>query len=204
MELTKNDICAFDECSVLHLCEIIIPKNYRLFCNDKEKICFEHFNKLNSLIIKINTLGSRPFMFKPYSSLDNNLLTASNNLLENNNLDPSKIKMGRVLKQEIIDQIKEFMLFLKINFQFIEKSEDFSDILEFFKNNEKELTKEKNIPEEDDCKILAGYINFALEGNKFLISEDEHFWRYKDLILENYNINIIEEWNCHLLGSDTQ
>ena len=77
MKLAAEDICAFDECSILHLCSITIPKNYRIFCS-KDIIHFENFKKLDNLIKNIKELNTFPFMFNPCKGLDNNLLTALN------------------------------------------------------------------------------------------------------------------------------
>ncbi|PIN72146.1 hypothetical protein COV21_03095, partial [Candidatus Woesearchaeota archaeon CG10_big_fil_rev_8_21_14_0_10_45_5] len=66
-----------------------------------------------------------------------------------------------------------------------------------FVENERQLKKEKNIPEDDDFKIIAGYINAFDENCKLFITEDEHFWGYSDLISSNFKINVIKEWECH-------
>ena len=39
-----------------------------------------------------------------------------------------------------------------------------------------------------------------ISGNKYLISENEHFQGYSDLILKNFNIYVVKEWECHTLS----
>jgi hypothetical protein len=87
----------------------------------------------------------------------------------------------------------------------IPKAKDFKHIKDFFKKNERPLKKARqarytNIPEDDDCQILAGLIGFPASGTKFLVSQDEHFWGYADLILGEYGIQVVKEWECHTLA----
>lgn len=56
------------------------------------------------------------------------------------------------------------------------------------------------MPQDDDLKIIAGYFKYDCDENKYLISEDEHFWGYADLILKNFNIYVVKEWECHALN----
>ena len=69
-----------------------------------------------------------------------------------------------------------------------------------FENNLLKLNKEDNMPQDDDLKIIAGYCKYECSGNKYLITEDEHFWGYADLIIKNFNIHTVKEWECHTLN----
>lgn len=76
---------------------------------------------------------------------------------------------------------------------------DIASIKLFFIRHERKLKKERNLPEDDDLEIIAGYVGYDCSGEKHLISQDEHFWRYKDLISNEFRIIVTEEWNCDKL-----
>ncbi|MFH0752871.1 MAG: hypothetical protein V1914_04750 [archaeon] len=197
MEISEKNTYAFDECSVLHLCKIEIPGSFRVFCDNKEEIAAKNFEKLSSFIALLNTNKIAPYRFIPDDMLNNNLLNSMNGLIETNGINVTMLP--DVFKMQLIDQVQEFFNSLS-NFEFIHKKEDYTAIKEFFKINERRLSKSErgysNIPEPDDCKILAGFIEHQSEGDKFLITEDEHFWGYTDLIKEAYNVQVIPEWEC--------
>ena len=108
-----------------------------------------------------------------------------------------------LLRSEITSSVQNFVKSAKEDYHKIKKSDSFGDVKQFFEDNKRKLKKSEkgysNIPEDGDCSILKGLIDFETDGNKFLVSEDEHFWRYKDPILNNFQINVIEEWNCHFI-----
>ena len=49
--------------------------------------------------------------------------------------------------------------------------------------------------------IISAYSDYDCEGIKYFISEDEHFWGYDDLIKEEYDIDVVKEWECRRLIS---
>ena len=97
-------------------------------------------------------------------------------------------------------QLKNFINSTINEYETIEKDDNINAIKEIFQNNERGLKKETNIPEDDDMKIIAGYKKYECEGKKYFITEDEHFWGYSDLILDHFNIHVIEEWKCNLIN----
>ena len=82
----------------------------------------------------------------------------------------------------------------------IVKDKKIDGIKQIFEGNLRELSKKDSIPQDDDLKIIAGYYKYECDGNKYLITEDEHFWGYSDLILKNFNIYVVKEWECHTLN----
>lgn len=203
MVLSKENIYAFDECSIIHLCEIRIPESHRVFCKNKEILTYRNFSELSKFTNKLKENKISIYKFIP-SSFENNLIKSVNNLLLDNNLNIQML--GRVFKTEINEQITEFLENLE-GFEDILKSDNIVKIKQLFCDNERELKKFRrgysNVPEDDDCKILKGFLNYRTSGEKFLITEDEHFFGYSDLIYSNFAITIIEESQCAVLISDS-
>jgi len=193
MASANNNTYAFDECSILHLCEIKINNAFVNFFS-KDKLTHRNHSKLKSFIGKLDFKGISKYRFEPLN-LGINIIKFAEELLakEGNQITI----LGQTLKSQITDQLEEFSEDMMINFKKILKDENIGSIKELFINNEKELKRSKNIPEDDDLKVIAGYYNFNCEGKKYLISEDEHFWGYDDLIFDNFNIKIVKEWECH-------
>lgn len=191
--ISKNDTIAFDECSILHLCEIIIPTSFKKFFS-KEKLVHKNFSKLNQLINKLEFGNISKYRFLPLNLETNIIKTANEYLAKEGN---QVLILGSILKAQILDQLKDFVEDKINDFEKIDKDNNIDSIKKIFLDNEKELKKESNIPEDDDLAILAGFNKFISVGRKFLISEDEHFWGYSDLIKDNCRINVIKEWECH-------
>ncbi len=61
----------------------------------------------------------------------------------------------------------------------------------------KSLKKKETFLKMMELSIISGYCAFSCDGEKYLVSEDEHFWGYSSLIKDNFNIIIIKEWECN-------
>ena len=194
--ISHDDIVAFDECSVLNTCEIKLEPTYKM-CFGKEKLTHKNYHKLKSLIETLNHNGIPKYTFEP-SSFDNKAIYVFNGLIEE---EGDKWKwLGETFKAKVIEQLENFRDEIKNSFNMIPKHNNIAHIKQKFIDDPKQLTKGKNnIPGDDDCKIIAGYSNFKCNGVKYLISQDEHFWGYKDTISSEFHIKVIEEWTCHKL-----
>lgn len=196
----RGNTYSFDDCSILNTCKVEIPKAYRIFVG-KDELNSKNFFKLNLLINRLNSLKINKFRFVP-STIKDNIVKVANKLIEDEGINIHRFRnLAYSFKAGVIDQLEQFGENIKDNFEEIKKKEDIDFIKTVFTDNEKELKKEGNIPEDDDLMIIAGYVNYKSEGEKYLITEDEHFWGYKDLILNEFNIIITEEWDCHKLIS---
>src|SRR3989344_2630798 len=164
-----NNSYAFDDCSILNMCVIKIPPSYQCFFS-KDKLSAKNNSKLNVAIQKLNGNKVPKYRFVP-SNIEDNLIKNANQLLEGYNIQI----LGDTLKAQIIEQLQDYYERIKIEFERITKDKDISKIKELFKNNEKQLTKERNIPEDDDFEIISGYYKHNCKGIRHLISEDEHF-----------------------------
>lgn len=194
MVLDNKNIYAFDECSVLKLCIIKIPDAYSGYFEQNVLLQRNH-DKVKKLISALGKANIPRYKFMS-ASLENNMVEAVNQLFEEIGYNGI---LGRAFKGDILEQIEASRNQLENEFINIEKIDNISDIKEIFTQNERELNKEKNIPEDDDMMIIAGYKVFSSIGKKFLISEDEHFWGYQDIILSNFDINVIKEKECLVL-----
>ena len=194
MGIIKNTY-AFDDSSILKLCTISIPASFQIFFQEKI-LTARNYHKLKLLIDKLAGNGVPKFRFVPAENIDDNIIKVANQILEGYNVQ----MLGTVFKVEIIDQLTDFNDQIRKGFREILKDEDVNRIKQIFGNNLRKLSKEDNMPQDDDLKIIAGYYKHACDGNKYLISEDEHFWEYSDLILKNFNIYVVKEWECHTLS----
>jgi len=189
---TNKNAHAFDECSILHLCELKIPNGFTMFF-DKDRLVHKHYSKLKTFVNRLDSKSIPKYRFEPLN-ISYNIVKAANDLLA----AQGEIRMlGMTFKAEIIDQLEEFSEDVMKKFEVILKNEIIDSIKKIFTDNEKKLIKDKNIPGDDDLKIIAGYHDFDSGGKKYLISEDEHFWGYDDLIFNNFNIRVVKEWECH-------
>lgn len=136
--------------------------------------------------------------FVPSENFDENLFRSYNELLgKQGNVQ----MLGTSFKKEMLEQLEKFYEELSKEFMDIEKDENISSIKTFFVDNQRPLTKNPKIPEDDDLKIISAYSNHDCSGKKLFISEDEHFWGYTDLIENEYGFTIVKEWECHRLVS---
>lgn len=186
------NIYSFDDCSILNMCEIEMPKAFKGTIG-KDKLNSKNFTKLNLLISKLK----KKFRFVP-STIKDNIVKTARNLIEQEQLNVQIL--GKVFELQIMEQLDEFSSKIEEDFEEIQKNENINSVKLFFTNNERKLKKERNLPEDDDLMIIAGYVDYASDGEKHLITEDEHFWGYKDLILKEFNITITEERNCNKLA----
>lgn len=193
MGVNKN-IYAFDECSILKLCEIKIPKSHQVFF-DKNILTAKNYSKLKTAVKKLDDNKLLKFRFVPSSNIQGNIIKVANQILEGYSIQ----MLGNTFKAELIEQLVDFNEKVQKDFKEINKDDDIAKVKEIFVNAKRELKKERNIPEDDDLNIIVGYSKYGCDGNKYLISEDEHFWGYSDLILDKFGINIIKEWECHLI-----
>jgi len=185
---------AFDECSILHFCEMEIPAAYQIFFEEQTLTPRNH-NAIKTTIQKLKNNGIMPCRFVPSENLDQNIIKVANQIIMDRGIEISSL--GSTFKAQLVGQLEEFGDKIRENFEEIKKHDEIEHIKQIFIDNEKDLTKSRNIPEDDDLRVIAGYMKHPCEGNKYLISEDEHFWGYKDLILGKFNIRVVEEWKCH-------
>jgi len=195
MTLSSDNRYSFDECSILKLCEIKIPKAYQIFF-DKTTLTAKNYSKLKTALKKLDNHNIPKFRFVPSENIEYNIIKVADQILKGYNIQ----MLGNVFKAEIIGQLEDFNKQIQKEYEEITKDNNIDKTKEIFVNDEKELKKEKNIPEDDDLKIITGYCNYECKGKKYFITEDEHFWGYSDLILENFKIQVIEEWKCHLIA----
>jgi hypothetical protein len=190
MVLQQENSYAFDDCSILHLCHIAIPKTFKIWF-ESDKICPRNYKTLKQFIDKLKDLGISKYRFVP-SNFEANALRMIDDILMNYNVK----LLGDNFKVQVYDQLQEFYETIQGEFIEINKDKNTSQIKDVFIKNELKLSKDGNIPKDDDLSILSGYVLFATKGKKYLISEDEHFWGYGDIILENFNIIITREHTC--------
>lgn len=188
------NLYAFDDCTILHLCEIEIPKAYSFLGNS---LTHPNFKKLKALIEQLESTSIPVFRFVP-SNIEYNIIKVANQLIQRAQIN----LLTDVFRAEVVNQIEEFTQSITTKFKEFDKCEEIAAIKAIFTKNERTLKKEQNIPEDDDLSIIAGYINQQSSGKKYFISEDEHFWGYKDIILREFVIHVIEEWNCLLVLND--
>jgi hypothetical protein len=195
----SDKLYSFDECTVLNSFAITLPSGIaRLY--GKSVLKSRNHDKIATLLSGIRTQGRTPHRFIPSSNLDHHLFLVGEELIETAGLS-SAVMMFKTLKITILDQLNEHLSTIQ-GWATIEKCPDFEDVHDLFISNERPLTKAKrgcsNIPEDDDCKILKGLMKFQTSDDKLLITADEHFWGYKDIIQSVCSIHIVEEWACHL------
>jgi hypothetical protein len=195
MALSTDNIHSFDDCSILHQANIKIPKGFRKFF-DYDYLHHKNFNVLRNLSENLKKRGIKKYRFVP-SNIETNIIKVGNMLLS---------KCGNVsilsitFKSKVLMQLKEFIDLTTNEYEEIIKDDDIGKIKEIFEDNKRELIKERNIPEDDDLKIISGYHKYKCSGYKYLISGDEHFWGYTGLILTEFKIQIVKEWECHLIN----
>lgn len=187
-----SSMFAFDDCSILHLCKVKIPNAYIKLLG-KPSLEHKNFYTLESFQNKLKSKGINKYRFIP-STIEGNIISFADELIQKDKINIHLLP--HAFKSEILNELEAFKNSVNYDFEVIKKSEDFEDVKSMFVDNEKELKKEKNIPEDDDCKIIKGYFEYDSEDSKTIISEDEHFWGYEDLIKEKFQIIVIEEWNC--------
>lgn len=195
MALSTPNVYSFDDCSILHQANIKIPEGFKKFF-DCDSLHHKNFNVLRNLSKNLKKRGIKKHRFVP-SNIETNIIKVGNELLSKCG---NVLILGITFKSKVLLQLKEFIDLTNNEYEEIIKDDDIDKIKEVFVNNEKQLNKDTNIPKDDDLKIIAGYYKYECDGNKYLITEDEHFWGYSDLILKNFNIYVVKEWECHTLS----
>lgn len=192
MGLTNENSYAFDECSILKLCKISIPNSYQVFFREKN-IYPRNYTAVRKLVDSLDHKTIPKHRFVP-ANFESNAIKMVNQIIENK--DYHVQMLGETFRAQILDQIEEFYDKITNIFKDIMKDDDITHIRKVFVDNERNLKKEKNIPEDDDLKIISGYIKFEGVCKKLFITEDEHFLGYSDLLLKNFKINVINESDC--------
>jgi len=164
----------------------------------KKEILPRNHKRLSNLIHKLRTSGIDKYRFVP-GNLEYNTVKVMNEIINDEGLQLHRISIKNLpntFKSEINDQLEQFIDKITTEFKEIEKNKNIKAIKQAFIDNEKKLTREKNIPEDDDLEIISGYVRHAHDGRKKIVSEDEHFWGYAELILNNFDIEVIREREC--------
>lgn len=190
MTLSRANLYSFDDCSIINQCEVkILPAFVSSFGIDK--LCSENFKKLKKLSGELDNKEIPKYRFIP-SNVESNMIKATEKLISQHEIT----FLLDELKENILKQLEDLFKQIVKEYSIIEKADEFSSIQELFIKNERPLKRRGNIPEDDDCKILKALESFECEGIKYIITEDEHFWGYKDMILSELRITAIEEWRC--------
>ena len=182
---------AFDDCTILNSCELKIPGAYKIFFKN-DTITSKNFTKIIALFQRLNNSNVPRYRFVPFN--EENIVTVGNQLLQGLNVQMLKANF----RAQMMSQLQEFGDWIENSFIKIEKNKNIDNIKKFFVDNERNLIKERNIPEEDDLTIIKAYTEYESSETKYFISHDEHFWGYKDLILSEFGIKVVEEWKCDL------
>ena len=191
-----EDIYAFDDCSIFHMCKLNIKYAFKPFFKE-EFITHRNYNHLSLLLKYLKEKSKIKAKFVPCENFEKNILKSYDDLL----IKQGNIQiLGESFKKSILEQLEQFYEELVKEFKDIEKDDDIDSIKTFFVSNERQLNKNPKIPEDDDLKIISAYFKFACIGNKYFISEDEHFWGYEDLIKDKYKFIVIKEWECYKLN----
>jgi len=199
-----SSVYAFDDSTILNIFVLDIPKGFRYKFNGKEKFKSKNKKRINEFLFKLSEKQIMPLRFTNeqnsiwYPDLERRTRKIINKWLHPYDLTFETV--GGIFSANIVLQMEDFFDEINDKFESIIKSkEDISPIKTFFEINEKELTKQDNIPEDEDCEIILTYYNYKAEKDKYLISADEHFWGYKEEIKKEFNINVVEEWLCDTL-----
>jgi len=193
-EISNKDSIAFDEVSIIHMCELFIDNYHQSFFG-KKSLKHRHQTKLKECCDKLNSRQWKKYRFES-STIKDNILSFVNTLIEK---EGNQVRFISSLQTMFFDQTEKFLSSINRNFQLIPIDRDIIQLREVFEKNEINLKREKNQPEDSDLHILKGYSLFITEGGKILISFDEHFWGYHELIKGELDINVIPEWNAHLI-----
>lgn len=128
MALPESNLYSFDDCSILNLCEIYIPKSHQFLVNNKERIYCNNYNKLNSLLQWLRVKCISPYKFIPSENFEKNLFRVAEELLEHNQINITFF--GDVFRKEIIEQLKSFYKKL-VDFRDIQKTDKFFHVKDF-------------------------------------------------------------------------
>jgi len=183
-------IVAFDECSIINSFAIPVPDAWKpaFGANIKTK----NYSKLNNLLSTLYEKGQKPYRFVPSKI---NIVKQAQGLINGITVMPL------VLLKEVKKSIEKFMDELT-EWNTITRNNSFTHIKKLFEENEQELKKNSNIPEDEDCEIIAGYVSYdSKKQAKVLITNDEHFYGYKELIWDNFLVRVVEEWKADVTAN---
>lgn len=193
-------LISFDDCSLIHLCNIIVsPFAIKILKLSNNKFEFRNHDSLNVLLDTMKSSKITPYRFVP-SNIGRNLNKAIIDLYVDKGL-PNPVA-NFMIKADIANSIIHHMSILSSDFININKTNDFQDVKSNFMANQKPLTKTqknptyKDVPEDDDCNIIKSLFDYISDEEKFIVSEDEHFWGYKQLIQDSYGIIVYKEELC--------
>jgi hypothetical protein len=189
--MNSGDCVGFDECTILKLCNLQIPKAYRTFFGS-DTIMLRNHDIVLEFRSRLDASGIKRCKFVP-DNLEYNSVKVINDYLMENRIN---VRMFENLREQLLEQIDENAKNICSEFQDIPKRTEIVSIQRDFQDNIRQLRKIPKIPEDDDCMIISGFISFAFQGDKYLVSEDEHFWGYGELIKQKYNIVTIREREC--------
>jgi hypothetical protein len=164
-------------------------------------VYFRNYRKLTNLRKAILHSGRKPYYFQP-SEIETSALSASYDLIEFHINTKEAGLLRHNIAKKLLQIVKVELNAILKDFKEIQKSEDFQDLKRYFKENERQLSKDQNLPEDEDFRIMAGFCVFDCKGIKVLISEDEHFWAYEDILKEKCDIRVVKEWECSSLLSN--
>ena len=197
-----SDTCmyCFDDCTIINSADFEIPPSH-LKQFSQGFLDFENTKKIRGLYNDIDEAGLKRYRFVPDRKFKKNTVKSIRNLIKK--YCPKQIKF---LEAEIVDQADLFYEEIRDDFVELEKSDDIVQIQEFFKKHETPLKKTRrnpqkynNIPEPDDCQILASLVRYSTGLQKTFISADEHFWAYGEEIKGTFNIEVVQESDCNTL-----
>ena len=174
----------------MNLLSFKVRKANRILVGNKKILFSKNYNSLWAFIKHVDSFGSKKYRFEP-QDFDSTAISAVKGLLGGQ----GGSVLENILRSEMTTQIEEQIGMIKEQFLEITKNKDITQIKNIFLENKKQLNKNSNIPEDDDLSIMLAFKEFECSENKYLISEDEHFWGYEDLILSNFNFVVIRERN---------
>ncbi len=183
--------CAFDDSSIINSCVVTVPPAWQpLFGATRAP---KNAADLRKVLDAIHASGQRPLRFIPAPNLERHLIRQAQELVGNATF------LSLPAQKEFIDQLRTFVSTLPVLFEEITKDPKVSDLRTWFSENKRPLKKMQNgysaVPEDDDLSILQAYSTYP-ERQRILISADEHFWGYADIITPKLDIHVVEEWRC--------
>ena len=154
MALDPKNQYAFDECSILHFCQLRVPAAWRAVFGDV--LQHRNYPKLLRLLHGLQKCFIPPYRFAPASNLEGNLIRTAEGLLEGR-----AAWMPNPVKKLILEQLQEYLESLD-GYSVIEKGTEFSSVKAAFTAHQRPLAKSKlgrysNIPEDDDCGELCSF-----------------------------------------------
>mgnify|MGYP001603958310 FL=1 len=174
--------------------QIRVPLGVRAFFDNKEVLRKPHCEKVNNLLFTLTSKSINKYRFER-EDFEQTCLGAINKLVS------GTLVLNDWIRKDFMNQFNTQLQNIISSFSTIKPAEDIADIKKYFLKNRRRLTKINNMPEDSDLGIMKALSLHDCKDKKVIISEDEHFWGYKDLLDKNYGFIVVEEWNCHLIGA---